>query len=196
MKHCATYPRYSSPTGQVMMPSQSKRFEPAHAATRRNWVEIDARGLVVGRLASRISILLQGKHKPFWNPSRDAGDYVVIKNCEHVVFTGSKWQYKVYRHHTGMPGGLKQTPVKEVLMWHPERILEKAVYGMLPKNKLRNERIRRLKIYPDNEAHHKPQLANSITAPHITEMVEDCRWEETLLDPNINKGTDSYMPTK
>jgi len=149
---------------------------------------VDAKGLIVGRLASNISHLLQGKHKPFWRPDKDVGDYVVIKNCEDIVFTGQKWQQKVYRRHSGYPGHLKETPVKELLMNHPEKIIEKAVFGMLPKNKLRWERIKRLKIYPHDSPPHQGQMVHSVLPLHIQEIWDDCKWQETLLDPMKNEG--------
>ena len=127
------------------------------AKKQRRWWLVDAKGKVVGRLASRIAVLLMGKHKPTWTPHEDMGDFVVVINARHVVFTGKKWEQKLYRWHSGYPGGLKEMKAKDMLRKFPERILYLAVKGMLPKNFLRDRMLKRLKIYPDATHPHQAQ---------------------------------------
>ncbi|KAA6424611.1 MAG: mitochondrial ribosomal L13 [Trebouxia sp. A1-2] len=110
---------------------------------------VDAKEQVVGRLAAQLSVILQGKDKVQFAPHLDIGDVVVVKNAQHVVFTGKKWKQKLYRHHTGFPGGLKERSARLQFEKDPTEILRKAVYGMLPKNKLRDARARKLRIFPD-----------------------------------------------
>ncbi len=106
---------------------------------------IDATNKPLGRLAVEITVLLRGKHRPDFMPNKDAGDFVVIKNIEKIKFTGKKFDKKIYYHHTGYLGGLKETPLKTLFKKDPDRVLRKAVFGMLPKNKLRAKQIKRLK---------------------------------------------------
>ena len=112
----------------------------------RKTIAIDAENKVVGRLASKIAVLLRGKQKPSFMPNKDIGDYVVVKNVVKIKFTGKKAENKVYYSHSGYIGGLKSRTAKKLYIENPKEILRKAVYGMLPKNKLRNKQIRRLKI--------------------------------------------------
>ena len=107
---------------------------------------IDASGKVLGRLATEIAILLRGKQKPTFVPYKEMGDFVVVKNTNKIKLTGKKAEQKVYYHHTGFLGGLKETPIKKLLKENPKEILRKAVFGMLPKNKLRAQQIKRLKF--------------------------------------------------
>lgn len=107
---------------------------------------IDAEGKVLGRLASQIAVLLRGKQNPDFEPQRDAGGTVLVKNVGKMVLTGKKLEQKKYFRHTGYLGGLKETPLKEVFKKNPGQVLKKAVWGMLPKNKLRARQIKRLKI--------------------------------------------------
>lgn len=116
---------------------------------------------VVGRLASQIATLLTGKHKPTYVPRLDGGDHVVVVNATEVVFTGRKWDQKLYRHHTGWPGGLKEMSARRMREKFPERILEYAVKGMLPKNTLRKQRMNRLHVYPGPEHMHEAQIKGS-----------------------------------
>ena len=112
----------------------------------RNTHTIDATNKVLGRLATQIAVLLRGKHKPDFVPYKDMGDFVVVKNVDKIKITGKKMEQKVYYHHSGFMGGLKETPLKKLYKEKPEEVLKKAVFGMLPNNKLRAEIIKRLKI--------------------------------------------------
>ena len=107
---------------------------------------IDAAGKVLGRLATRIAILLRGKHRPDFAPYKDTGDFVVVKNVDRIKFTGKKIEKKKYYHHTGYLGGLKEMPLKKLFKKNPSEVLRKAVYGMLPANKLRARQIKRIKF--------------------------------------------------
>ncbi len=126
-------------------------------SVERKWFHVDASGQVVGRLASRIAPILMGKHKPIYTPHVDCGDFVVVTNCEKVVFTGKKWIKKEYRHHTGLMGGLKVEPAARVRDRHPDRILRMAVRRMLPKTKLGRAMLKKLKIYAGPEHPHTAQ---------------------------------------
>lgn len=116
----------------------------------RNWHLVDAKGQVVGRIASRVALLLQGKNKTTYVSYLDCGDNVVIINAKHVVLTGQKWTDKKYTRYSGYPDGLKITTATEMAKKHPERLLEIAINGMLPKNKHRQIRIKRLHVYSEN----------------------------------------------
>jgi large subunit ribosomal protein L13 len=109
---------------------------------------VDAKDQILGRLATRIALILQGKHKPIFSPAADCGDYVVVENAAGVMVTGKKAEQKVYRHHTGYPGGLRTVSFRKMMSETPEKVLLKAVSGMLPKNRLRKERLSRLKVFP------------------------------------------------
>lgn len=126
------------------------------------WVVVDAANQVVGRMASLIAMRLMGKHKPDYTPSFDCGDGVVVVNCEKVVFTGAKWDKKVYRRHSGYIGGLKEISARKVLSSHPDRILYMAVKRMLPKGKLGEKMIKKLKIYAGSEHPHAAQTPESL----------------------------------
>lgn len=120
--------------------------------TTPGWVIVDASGQTVGRIATQIASVLKGKHKPEYTPNQPMGDFVVVVNAEKVVFTGRKLDQKIYTRYTGYQGGLRLTTAREMLVKAPERVLEKAVWGMLPKNRLGRKLIRRLKVYA-GEAH-------------------------------------------
>ncbi|XP_064382912.1 large ribosomal subunit protein uL13m-like [Halichondria panicea] len=121
------------------------------ATHTRLWYLIDARGQVVGRLGSMVSLLLQGKTKPIYHPAVDMGDNVVIINTRDIVYTGNKWKDKLFRHHTGYPGGLKEVAAWRLHEKDATQALRKAVNGMLPKNNLRKKRMRRLHLFPDSD---------------------------------------------
>ena len=123
----------------------------------RKWYVVDADGKVLGRLATRIATLLRGKHKPFYTPHLDVGDHVVVVNAEKVHLTGRKLKSKVYRWHTGYIGGLREVTAEEMLRTHPERVIEWAVQGMLPKGRLGRTMARKLKVYRGPEHPHSAQ---------------------------------------
>ena len=127
----------------------------------RKWYVIDAEDQVLGRLATQIATLLRGKHKAEYTPFVDTGDFVVVVNAEKIRVTGKKAQQKLYRRHSGYMGGLKEVPYEQMLDKHPERILEAAVKGMLPKNSLGRKMFKKLKVYagPDHpHAAQKPEV--------------------------------------
>ena len=132
----------------------------------KKWFVVDAEGQTLGRLASRIAIVLRGKHKVNYTPHDDCGDYVVVINAEKVTLSGKKWSDKQYIRHTGYPGGQRVTTAEEMLNKHPERRLEKAVKGMLPKNKLGRAIYRNMKVYTGSEHEQeaqKPQVLDLST---------------------------------
>lgn len=112
----------------------------------RKIYQIDATNKPLGRLASQIALILRGKNKPSFDPAKDLGDYVEVSNCDKIKFTGKKLEQKEYIWHTNYPGGLKSKKVKNVFATNPGEVLKRAVWGMLPKNKLRDKMIKRLKI--------------------------------------------------
>lgn len=118
----------------------------------KNWFVVDADGQVLGRLATRVARLLIGKDKPSYTPNLDCGDHVVVINAERIRLTGNKIDQKVYRHHSGYPGGLKEESVKSLLQRRPTEVVREAVLGMLPKNKLRARRAKKLRVYVGKEA--------------------------------------------
>ncbi|KAM5542390.1 hypothetical protein V8D89_003849 [Ganoderma adspersum] len=120
-------------------------------AYARVWHHVDASDRVLGKLAERIAIVLMGKHKPIFDPGADCGDYVVVTNARNIKVTGKKSQQIVYRHHTMFPGGLKEIEYKDMMRRKPDEIIRQAVSGMLPKNKLRERRLERLRIFPDGD---------------------------------------------
>ncbi len=113
----------------------------------RKWYVVDAEGMVLGRLASNVAAVLRGKNKPTFTPNVDTGDYVIIINCSKVVLTGKKLEQKMYRHHTGYIGGLKEESAKYVMANKPEFAVNQAIKGMLPKNALGRKMFRKLKVY-------------------------------------------------
>lgn len=117
---------------------------------KRETHTIDATGKVLGRLATKIAILLRGKHKPNFQPNVDMGDFVVVKNIEKIRFTGKKMEKKKYFRHSGFPGGIKEIPLGRLFKEDPARVLKLAVLRMLPKNKLQKKQIKRLRIYAKN----------------------------------------------
>ncbi|QQS30951.1 MAG: 50S ribosomal protein L13 [Sphingobacteriales bacterium] len=123
----------------------------------RDWYVIDAQNMVVGRMATHISHILRGKNKVWYSPNMDCGDYVIVINAEKVRFTGNKMNDKVYVRHTGYPGGQRFTTPAELMEKFPERIIEKAVKGMLPKNRLGRAVYKKLFVYTGSEHPHKAQ---------------------------------------
>ncbi|WP_127583960.1 50S ribosomal protein L13 [Paenibacillus koleovorans] len=123
----------------------------------RKWYVVDAAGQTLGRLASEVASILRGKHKPEFTPHVDAGDFVVVINAEKIVLTGKKLQKKMYYRHSQHPGGLKVTSAQEMLDKRPDRMLELAIYGMLPKNRLGDQLRTKLNVYAGSEHPHAAQ---------------------------------------
>jgi large subunit ribosomal protein L13 len=123
----------------------------------RKWYVVDAEGKHLGRLATEVATLLRGKHKPQYTPHVDTGDFVVVVNAEKVVVTGRKAEQRVYRRHTGYPGGLRETPYEVMLQRKPTEVLRKAVYGMMPKTRLGRQQFKKLKLYAGPEHRHEAQ---------------------------------------
>ena len=124
---------------------------------KQDWYIVDASGKTLGRLATEIARRLRGKHKPEYTPHMDTGDYIVVINAKEVKVTGNKTTDKIYHHHTGFPGGLKSITFDKLLAKKPERIIEKAVKGMLPRGPLGRDMYRKLKVYPGAEHKHSAQ---------------------------------------
>lgn len=127
----------------------------------RKWLVIDAEGMVLGRLATEVAKLLRGKHKPTYTPFLDTGDNVIVINASKIVLTGKKLDDKLYRHHSGFPGGLKEIDYRTLMAKNPEKAVELAVKGMLPKNSLGRQMFRKLHVYagPEHEqAAQKPEV--------------------------------------
>ncbi|MBE0446961.1 MAG: 50S ribosomal protein L13 [Actinobacteria bacterium] len=124
---------------------------------KREWYVVDAAGIPLGRLASKVAHILRGKNKPMFTPSMDVGDYIIVINAEKVATTGRKAQTKKYYRHSGYPGGLKETTFEKLIAKHPERAVELAVKGMLPHNSLGRAMYRKLKVYAGPEHPHAAQ---------------------------------------
>ena len=127
------------------------------ADVRRDWYVVDAEGKTLGRLATEIARRLRGKHKPEYTPHVDTGDYIVVINAEKVHVTGNKMQQKMYHHHTGYIGNLKSISLEKQLQKAPERVIESAVRGMMPKNKLGRAMFKKLRVYAGSEHLHTAQ---------------------------------------
>ncbi len=125
---------------------------------KRQWHFLDAKGKIVGRLATRVATLLMGKNKVNYQPHLDQGDFVVVQNAAQIKFSGQKAEKKIYYHHTGYPKGLRERSARWMFKHQPERILWLAVKNMLPKNKLRKQRLARLKIYADENHPYQKQF--------------------------------------
>jgi large subunit ribosomal protein L13 len=135
-----------------------KTYSAKPAEVEKKWIVIDAKGLVVGRLASLIAMRLRGKHKPTYTPHVDCGDNVIVVNAEKVVLTGRKVQQKVYQHHTGHIGGIKERTAKFILEGrHPQRVVEKAVERMLPRGPLARRQLSNLRVYKGPDHPHAAQ---------------------------------------
>src|SRR4030042_775683 len=128
-----------------------KTYQPKKKDVKRNWHFIDAEDQVLGRLSTQIATYLTGKHKVNYSAHMDMGDYVVVTNAKKVVLTGNKESQKVYRKHSGYPGGFKEIKFKKMLTVAPERIIELSVFGMLPDNRLKSKRMARLKVFSEEK---------------------------------------------
>lgn len=129
----------------------------AGLAENRKWFVVDAAGQTVGRLATEIANVLSGKRNPLYTPFMDMGDHVIVINAKQAVFKGAKADQKMYRHHTLYPGGLREISARDQMDKHPERVIELAVKGMLPKNKLGKAMVKKLKVYADGDHRHAAQ---------------------------------------
>jgi large subunit ribosomal protein L13 len=127
------------------------------------WHLVDADGKTLGRLATRVAILLRGKNKPIFAPHQDTGDFVVVINAVKVSLTGKKWKEKIYTHHSGYPGGLKMASAEKIKEKKPERLITMAVQGMLPKNKMGRKLIKKLKVYAGDAHPHQAQQPEAYT---------------------------------
>jgi large subunit ribosomal protein L13 len=134
-----------------------KTFTPRPEDIDRAWFVVDAAGLPLGRLATEVATRLRGKHKPTFAPHMDMGDYVIVVNAEKVALTGAKADQKRYFRHSGYPGGLTESGFEQVRERHPERIVERAVRGMLPKNRLGRATLKKLKVYAGPDHPHAAQ---------------------------------------
>jgi large subunit ribosomal protein L13 len=129
---------------------------------QRDWYVIDAQGQTLGRLATQVATLLRGKHKPTYTPHVDCGDYVIIVNAEKIHVTGQKMTQKNYYRHSGYPGGIEQVTLRDQLQKFPDRVVEQAVRGMLPKNRLGRRMFKKLKVYAGSDHPHQAQQPKSI----------------------------------
>jgi large subunit ribosomal protein L13 len=134
-----------------------RTFSPKAADIQRQWHVVDASDVVLGRLASQVAVLLRGKHKPVFAPHVDTGDFVIVVNADKVALSGKKLEQKHAYRHSGYPGGLTAVSYGDLLARHPERAVEKAVRGMLPKNSLGRQMLRKLKVYAGPEHPHQAQ---------------------------------------
>lgn len=128
----------------------------------RKWFVVDATDRPVGKLATEIARILRGKHKPVYTPHVDTGDFVVVVNVEKIVLTGNKWDQKLYRWRTTRPGSMKERTARQMLERHPEHILEHAVKGMLPKNRLGRQMYKKLKVYVGDQHPHEAQKPEAL----------------------------------
>lgn len=135
----------------------NKTYMPKKGDIERKWYLVDATDLPLGRLASRVASVLRGKNKPMFTPNLDTGDYVIVINAEKVQLTGQKMDQKEHKYHTGYPGGLRKINYRDLLEKNPERAIEYAVKGMLPKNALGREMIKKLRVYKGEDHNHLAQ---------------------------------------
>lgn len=140
----------------------SRTYTPRASEIDRRWYIVDAEGLTLGRLATQIATVLRGKHKPTYTPNMDVGDYVIVVNAEKIHVTGGKREKKMYYRHSGYPGGFRQTVLKDMLAKHPERVIEKAVKGMVPRTSLGAEQLRKLKVYAGPNHPHAAQQPTTL----------------------------------
>ncbi len=134
-----------------------RTFTAKREEVERRWYVVDAKGQTLGRLAARIAPILKGKHKPIYTPHLDCGDFVIVINADKVRVTGRKLDQKFYYRHSGYPGGISSISLRDQLDRHPERVIQAAVKGMLPKNKLGRQMIKKLKVYAGEAHPHQAQ---------------------------------------
>lgn len=134
-----------------------KTYSPKKSDLKPQWFIIDVKGKTLGKVATKIADILRGKNKPIFSPHLDCGDFVIILNAKEINLTGNKKLQKEYYHHTRFPGGLKTARAEEVLEKHPERVIEMAVAGMIPHNKLKKQILKKLKVFAGSEHNHQAQ---------------------------------------
>ena len=140
-----------------------KTYVPSANAIEKKWYVVDATGMTLGRLSSEIAKVLRGKNKPIFTPHMDCGDYVIVVNAEKIAVTGKKLDQKIYYRHSEYVGGMKETTLKEMLAKHPERVIEHAVKGMLPKGPLGREMYKKLFVYAGPDHKHAAQKPETLT---------------------------------
>ncbi len=128
----------------------------------RKWYIVDANGMVLGRLASQVAAILRGKHKPIYTPHVDTGDHVIIINADKVVLTGNKLDGKKYYHHTGYPGGIKETTYRDMIAQRPEFTVYEAIRRMMPKGSLGRKMLKKLRVYAGSEHNHEAQMPEAL----------------------------------
>jgi large subunit ribosomal protein L13 len=146
-----------------------RTFTPKPGDVTKNWYVIDATDVVLGRLASQVAVLLRGKHKASFAPHVDGGDFVIVINAEKVALTGKKATDKMVYRHSGYPGGLRAIPIGELIEKHPTRVIENAVKGMLPKNKLAAQQLTHLKVYAGAEHPHAAQQPQAFEISQVAQ---------------------------
>jgi large subunit ribosomal protein L13 len=134
-----------------------KTYVTRNQDVQREWYVVDAAGQTLGRLAARVARILRGKHKPMYSPSVDTGDFVIVVNAEKIHVTGRKLDQKIYYRYSGYPGGLKEVTLRNLLQRYPARVIEHAVRGMLPKNRLGRQMFKKLKVYAGPDHPHAAQ---------------------------------------
>lgn len=149
-----------------------RTWSPKASEIERAWQLVDANGQILGRLATQVATLLRGKHKPTYTPHVDNGDFVVVVNAEKIQVTGKKPEQKIYYRHTGYPGGLKAEPYRLLIQRHPQRILKFAVKGMLPKNRLGRQLIKKLHVYVGPRHPHTAQQPK----PFVIKNVKNAKY--------------------
>ncbi|MBK7217860.1 MAG: 50S ribosomal protein L13 [Candidatus Promineofilum sp.] len=150
-----------------------KTYVTKPAEVERAWYVVDAEGQTLGRLASSVATILRGKHKPIYNPSVDCGDFVIVINADKVAVTGKRLEQKRYYRHSLYIGGLKEITLRDQLQQHPERVIESAVRGMLPKNALGRKMFKKLKVYAGGEHPHQAQLPQPMEFSKKWSVVSD-----------------------
>ena len=162
----------------------------------RHWFVMDAEGEVLGRLATRAAHVIRGKHKPPFTPHADVGDFVVVVNAEKVKLTGNKLDRKQFRRHTGYPGGLVEIPYRRLLATHPERAIEQAVYGMLPKGRLGRQLRHKLKVYKGAEHPHESQKPEPLAVQGPIPVYVEPPPPRKPRKPKVKKDADATGPPK
>jgi large subunit ribosomal protein L13 len=141
---------------------RTKTYVTKPAEVERDWWVVDAKGLTLGRLASKIAPILKGKHKPTYAPNEDAGDFVIVINADRIHVTGKKLDDKMYYRHSGYPGGLRETPLRKMMEKNPDNVVMLAVRGMLPKNALGRKMLKKLKVYAGDTHPHEAQQPKTL----------------------------------